>query len=161
MLSFKRVVCTVAVCAMVGAAFGGARKIKDFEVFAPESAAADGMAILNYVQGQDATIVQVILSGFEASTEYVVIVQTAGRMLIDRSVDEILLFGGVDNATGTDGSVVTDEQGHLTLHQTLNGNFAQEDLAVVTLVAWNDPVADPGGGTRIAASAIGGSIALP
>ena len=58
MIKFRRLVCLALVCAMVGVAYGAATKIGSFCPRNGENPSADGMAILNYVPGDNRTIVQ-------------------------------------------------------------------------------------------------------
>ncbi len=67
-----RLICLVGLSALmtVGVTNGAARKIKSFIPSATENATADGMAILNWIGGDNKTIVQVILTDFTANTSY-------------------------------------------------------------------------------------------
>ena len=62
-----RIPCALSVCLLVGVALGAVR-IPAFTMTADAPAGASGMGILNYVSGQNETIVQVILSGFAKET---------------------------------------------------------------------------------------------
>ncbi len=167
MLKFKRIVCAVAVCAMVVTAFGAARKIKAFERFDPEPIAADGMAIINHAQGANTTIAQVILSDFTPNQQYVVLIATAGGMIIDKTtfaspVVRVTLANAM--IAGDDGSLVADDKGHLTVHLTSadgEGSPNIDSVAVVTLTDWFEKTPAPFSTQHIiTASAAGGPIAF-
>jgi hypothetical protein len=91
-----------AVLVAVSAAYGAAVKIKTFDVFAPEDTVnADGMAILNYVAGNDKTIVQLIVSDFTPDTVY-----------------GVLLTDGLLNLEIPD-AFMADENGHGNFHEEI------------------------------------------
>ena len=69
MFRFNRIACVFSVCLLVGVALGAVR-IPDFTMTADAPAGASGMGILNYVAGQNKTVVQVILNGFEPQVFY-------------------------------------------------------------------------------------------
>ena len=77
MFKFRRLLCAVLVCALVGVAYGAARKIKSFTTCGlavpacAEPADADGMAILNVHDGTGQEV-QLMVTGFMANTLYVV-----------------------------------------------------------------------------------------
>ena len=78
MFKFNRLVCVLLVGSCVAIAYGKAVKVTGLTPVSPESADADGMAILNYHPGHDRTEVQVALTGFEVYTDYEVLVSGAG-----------------------------------------------------------------------------------
>ena len=165
MLSFRRVVCVVAVCAMVSVVIAGAQKIRAFETMDPEPAAADGMAIINHIQATDTTIVQVILSDFTPNQEYCVLVDNVGSMVLDRitaggpfvrvNPDDSLI-------AGDDGSLVADDKGHLTVHLSSGagaGNDAYDCVAIITVADWELRTPQPFSDRFIIKiSAIGGPV---
>jgi len=74
----------------------------------PESADADGMAILNYHPGQDLTEVQVALTGFMPYTDYKVLVSGAGVVNI------IITTNAAGNGSGHNtgvGDMTRDDNG--------------------------------------------------
>ncbi len=71
MFKFNRIVCVLLLCSAVGVAFGAATKIRAFIAMpGVESGDADGMCIINYNSGQDATIVQIVITDFQPYTVY-------------------------------------------------------------------------------------------
>lgn len=70
MFKFRKMLCAVLVCAMVGVSYGAARKIKSFATW-NEPSDADGMAILNVHDGTGQEL-QLMVTGFTSDTEYVV-----------------------------------------------------------------------------------------
>jgi len=77
MIRFRRLLCAVLVCALVGVAYGAARKIGSFAPQGTELATADGMAILNFAQGTGGplgtngkTIEHIMITGFTPFTSY-------------------------------------------------------------------------------------------
>ena len=77
MLKFRRLLCVVLVCALVGVAYGAARKISSFAPQGSEPATADGMAIFNFAQGTGGpngtngkTILNIMITGFTPFTTY-------------------------------------------------------------------------------------------
>ncbi len=73
MLRFNRLVCVVAVCLVVGVAFGAAIKIKAITPYEGTEEAAmggDGMAILNFNQGVNKTEVTVAITDFVPGAVY-------------------------------------------------------------------------------------------
>jgi len=102
MFRFNRVVCALAVCVAVGAALGAAVKIKVLDTsMGLEGPDADGMIILNYNQGQDETIVQLAITNFTPNTNYLFTLESASHCL------------------RPGGGVITNDQGHATLHMTI------------------------------------------
>jgi len=78
MFKFNRVVCALAVCAIVGVACGAAIKIKALtltDLGMAESPEADGMAIMNYNQGNEQTEVTVAITDFMPDTFYYIAVE--------------------------------------------------------------------------------------
>jgi len=77
MFRFRKVLCIVLVCALVGVAYGAARKIRTFTTCSEvvtacaESPDADGMAIFNIHDGTGQEV-QLMVTGFTPDTEYVV-----------------------------------------------------------------------------------------
>lgn len=96
----RRVTFVLTVLACVGIAYAAANKIRSFETYAPEPADADGMAILNYVSGQDETVVQVIISDFTPEQNY-----------------DLVITNGIVSLTTFD-ALTTDHNGHGTFHGT-------------------------------------------
>lgn len=106
----RRTICTVTVLLVsVGSADGAAKKIKFFtptQAQLDESAAIlgpgahpDGMAILNYAQGAEKTIVNVIASDMTPFASY-----------------HIRLTDGVNEVVVLD-AITTDDEGHGTYHE--------------------------------------------
>ena len=167
MLNFKRIVCAVAVCAMVATAFGAARRIMAFERFDPEPIAADGMAIINHAQGTNTTIAQVILSDFTPNQQYVVLVAGGSNMAIDKTtfafpVARMTIAHAL--IAGDDGSLVADDKGHLTVHLTSADGEGNPNLDSVVVVTFSDWIArEPAPFSTqhiIRVSATGGPIAF-
>lgn len=149
MLKFNRVWSVLVVCAVVGVAFGAARKITAFQTFDPEPPAADGMAIINYVAGQDKNIAQVILSDFTPNEYYVVVVGIWGEIKVvnacpgeeepcpqlqNNALSEATIVAGVDE------SIQANAQGHLTVHLSNapgEGDEFLDAVAIVSLSDWN------------------------
>ncbi len=69
MFRVSRIACALSVCLLVGVALGAVR-IPAFTITVDAPAGASGMGILNYVAGQNKTVVQVILNGFESQVFY-------------------------------------------------------------------------------------------
>lgn len=146
----KMMACLLVVGALVAVSYGGARKIKALQTFSPEPVNADGMAFINYVAGQDKVIAQVILSDFTPDTQYVVVIGSVGQMIVVSNgcppgMAQCLLNSSPDNTItrGTDGSLKTNAQGHLTVHLSNNpgdGNQFLDGVAVCTLADWNNTV---------------------
>lgn len=77
MIKYRRLLCAVLVCALVGVAYGAAKKIRSFTPRGTELATADGMAILNFAQGSGGgnwadskTIIHIAITGFTPLTTY-------------------------------------------------------------------------------------------
>ena len=73
MLRFNRLVCVVAVCLVVGVAFGAAIKIRaitPYEGTEEALAGGDGMAILNYHPGNNKTEATVAITDFVPGATY-------------------------------------------------------------------------------------------
>jgi hypothetical protein len=78
MLRFNRVVCVLAVGALVGVAFGAVIKIKGLTPVGSgitESPDADGMAIVHYKEGKQLTEVNVAITDFMPETDYYIAVE--------------------------------------------------------------------------------------
>jgi hypothetical protein len=133
--------CVVAF-ACVAVAFGAAVKIRWFDNIA-EPADADGMAILDYVQGQDDTIVQIIISDFEpdrtidAYNAYTVEFVSPGHSAVPFVPTE---------------DIETDGHGHGTLHLTLGavpgfeeygGDWSDSDIYIYVNFGSTDPANPP------------------
>ncbi len=103
MFKFRRLLCAVLVCALVGIAYGAATKIGSFCPRNGENPSADGMAILNYVPGDNRTVVQLIVSNFSPGVTYNV---------------EFVGLGIIGSA------FMTDSQGNGNFHWNLGGNFS-------------------------------------
>lgn len=138
MLKYSKVACAVALCVFVGVAAAAAVKIKTFDTsFGFEGPDADGMAILNYAQGQDKTIIQMVFSGMLPDTNYLFTLVSPSHCL------------------QPGGGFITDENGHATFHGDLgappvfgsctepeNGDWSDADIylevgANVHAVGWN------------------------
>ncbi|MCH7814417.1 MAG: hypothetical protein IID40_10405, partial [Planctomycetes bacterium] len=129
------------VCACVGTAYGGAKKIRFFtptQAQIDESLAAlgpdadpDGMAILNYAAGADKTIVQIIVSDMTPLLTY-----------------SLRLTDGTNDVVVSD-AFTTDEDGHGTFHQ----EFPAADISTYNVelfvsttgagVVWFQPHVEP------------------
>ena len=124
MFKVRRWVCLALVCALVGVAYGAARKIRSFTPFAPELATADGMAILNHTgNGDDRTIVQIVLSGFTPFTTYDIGMIPPG---VDPNIRELGL-GGIGIAID---AITTDENGNGTFHLVSPGDDTSSNVGV-------------------------------
>jgi hypothetical protein len=136
MLRFNKLVCAVVVCAFVGVAFGAAVKIKCFDYLAEPNLDADGMAILNYVQGQGETILQLVVSDFEPDRDCDWLEGPCTESNV--AYDVVLRKPGGDCQVS--GQCVemfkmlkTDQHGHGTLHWTLHpfyDNFTDADVEI-------------------------------
>jgi len=77
MFKFRRLLCVALVCAMVGVAYGAARKIRSFTTCSTvvtacaEPTDADGMAIFNIHDGTGQEL-QLMVTGFSPDADYVV-----------------------------------------------------------------------------------------
>lgn len=76
MFKFNRLVCVLLVGSVVAVAYGKALKVTELVPAGAENTTADGMAILNFNQGQSRTEVQVAITDFLADTEYMINVGT-------------------------------------------------------------------------------------
>jgi hypothetical protein len=126
MLKFNRVVCVLAIGLIVTAALGAAVKIKWFYTYEPNPD-ADGMAMLNYVQGQDETIVQIVVSDFEAYRDCTL------PECADGTVAYTVKLVGSAAGTCTFGrSLVTNQHGHGTFHSTVPypGDYSDADVEI-------------------------------
>ncbi len=150
----KRLAIAVVACACVAVAFGVARKIKSFtptsfeRILAPD---ADGMAILNYVVGQDKTSIQLILSDFSPNTGYDVILVRTGASLVQIAGAETPNFSGDDTwevspsdlASFTDnlntGELTTDDKGRLTFHLKFGG-VPISDFSDTNVLIFKSPI---------------------
>ena len=158
----KRVAFVLVVCLCVGVAYGAATKIRWFDNIAESNPDADGMAILNYVAGQDNIIAQVILSDLVADTQYVVALREPGTWTLDGNVGvfEPHPLGGFffPISAGAQGQLSTDGKGHLTFHsQTTvgSGDFSDSDVFVILYSDWTARVVDVDGNLRISVRMIG------
>ena len=77
MINSRRLLCAILVFALVGVAYGAAKKIGSFAPQGSELATADGMAILNFAQGTGGpngtdgkTIRHIMITGFTPFTAY-------------------------------------------------------------------------------------------
>jgi len=120
----KRIAFVLVVCAVVGVAYGAAVKIRWFDNIAEPNQDADGMAILNYVSGQDETIIQIILSDFEPN-----------RTGFDAYTAE---FVSPNQPLSPTADIETDSHGHGTLHITYAGGWSDSDIYIY--VDFDDPV---------------------
>ena len=114
-----RIPCALSVCLLVGAALGAVR-IPAFTISDAAPAAASGMGILNYVAGQNKTIVQVILNGFEPEVFY------KARFV---SGTHCLTPGGTHP---------TDKLGNLIIHVDLGATPALGDCLADDNGDWSD-----------------------
>ena len=121
----KKTAMVLVVCTCVSVAFGAAVKITDFVISEEEPPGSDAMAIMNYVQGQDKTVVQIVISGFsETSYEVAVHSQT--------------------HAFPASSTILTDAHGHGTLHTVFNappgesGDWSDSDVWIGTNVSAQD-----------------------
>ena len=150
MFRSRRLLSLLLVGALVGIAYGVTVKLKVFENVA-EPGEGDGMALMNYNQGQDETINQIILSGLLSDTAYVVVVESPDQWC--RNNEEHIQFNNFDfnedgigegsvffvGDFGSDGSLVTDNNGHLTLHGVAApGNYSNSDVLVFLYSDWVD-----------------------
>jgi hypothetical protein len=104
---FHRIVSALGVCAFSGVAAGAAVKIHRFDTsYNLLPAGADGMAILNYVSGQDETIVQIAVTGFAPLTNYTFVLDSPNHCMTPG------------------GGMVTDEHGNATVHLNIPGGIA-------------------------------------
>lgn len=81
MFKFNRLVCVLLVCAVVAVAYGKAIKIKAISpvgLGVIENPDADGMAVLNYHQGNNSTESTVAITDFLPDTEYGITVVALG-----------------------------------------------------------------------------------
>ncbi len=139
MFKFRRLLCAVLVCALVGVAYGAATKIRAFENVA-EPGDADGMAIMSYNQGQNYTTNQIILSGLLPNTEYVIVVdepdgwcRSSGGVKFD---DNFVIISAGDSLA----LQIADNNGHLTLHaDAFGGDYSNSDVFVFLLSDWPVP----------------------
>ena len=101
MLRFNRLVLVLGICLCVGAALGAAIKIKGLTpvgLGVNENPEGDGMAILNYHQGNNQTEVTVAITDFIPETDY-----------------HITVFPGTDDAP-----VTTNPAGNANTHQVVD-----------------------------------------
>jgi len=134
MFKFRRWVCLALVCAMVGVAYGAARKIRSFTPMGAELATADGMAILNLADGGvdgQRTILQVVVSGFTPNSTYYVGVclppippYFPGTSCL---ADEI---GQSTAWIITDPAMTTDEDGSGTFHYQFPGDHSSANVGI-------------------------------
>ena len=149
MIKFRRLLCVVLVCALVGVAYGAARKIRSFTPMGAENATADGMAILNLADGGvdgARTIIQVVLSDFTPDTTY--IVGIVPPWAPSPYPDEIGQFPyGVWPFID---AITTDQNGNGTLHVQVPGDMSLSNIAVYLYLRDADGVvsAPPGGFLR-------------
>ena len=128
MFKFRRWVCLALVCAMVGVAYGAARKIRSFTPYAPESVDADGMAILNLSSGNNfgsdvKTILQLVLSDFTPNTTYHI-------GLIPPGVSPFPDGNGQVPGAGIGAPITTDEHGNATSHGDGGGDITSWNIAI-------------------------------
>jgi hypothetical protein len=133
----RRVVFVLVVCSCVGIAFGAATKIRWFENIAEPNPDADGMAILNYVQGQNNISAQIILSDLLANAQYVVTLREPNTWSLDESTKEVVLVGGFFPLSAENQE--TDGKGHLTFHSSTtpdSGDYSDCDVLVFRQCDW-------------------------
>ncbi len=122
MFKFRRLLCAVLVCALVGVAYAGATKIRSFTTWnEPED--ADGMAILNVADSQG-LVIQIIVSGFTPDTTYLAAVSD-----------------GVDSDYFLD-VFTTDGHGNGRLHYNLSTLFPWPNVRLYHCVGDNNPVCE-------------------
>ena len=98
------------VFAVAGVAYGAASKIKWFDNISEPNPDADGMAILNYVAGQNETVVQIVISDFLPERTYTLRLTDGTSQLV--------------------GDVTTDHHGHATFHRTYSLDKSTWDVEV-------------------------------
>ena len=122
MFKFRRLLCVVLVCALVGVAYAGARKIRSFTTWnEPED--ADGMAILNVADSQG-LVIQIIVSGFTPNTTYLAAVSDGG-----------------DNDYFLD-VFTTDDNGNGRFHYKLSTLFPWPNVRLYHCVGDTNPVCE-------------------
>ena len=125
MFKVRRFVCLALVCALVGVAYGAARKISSFTPTAAELPTADGMVILNFVananDGNGKTIVQMILTDFTPEMTYV-------WEVLSPSQPPSVPFGACSPTWF--GTVDTDTHGQANLHFELPCDMSDSDILV-------------------------------
>ena len=134
----RRVAFVLVVCSCVGIAFGAATKIRWFDNVAEPNPEADGMAILNYVQGQDNIMAQIILSDLLPNTPYVITLRDPDTWHLE-GTDAVVDNGFFPISAGTSGELVSNNQGHLTFHSETvpgSGDFSGSDVLVFLLSDW-------------------------
>ncbi|MEK7731054.1 MAG: hypothetical protein AAB363_04280 [Planctomycetota bacterium] len=109
MFKFRRLLCVVLVCALVGVAYGAATKIKSFTTY-NEPDGADAMAIMNIADGQ-AAIIQVMVNGFSPNTTYFV-----------------FFYDCLGSEQDSGGFFTTDDHGNSTWHINYGGAFPALNL---------------------------------
>ena len=148
MFKVRRFVCLALVCALVGVAYGAARKIRSFTPMGAELATADGMAILNFADSAilngGKTILQVVVSGFTPNTTYSVGVCLPYFTCI---VDEI---GQTNGAWIIHNALTTDDDGSGTFHYEFPGDYSSSNVALYIYLRDAEGVvsAPPGGFLR-------------
>lgn len=116
----KRLAFAIAVLACVGIAYGAAVKIRGFDNIAEPNLDADGMAILNYISGQDETMVQIIVSDFTPGLVYDVVLVSPSHSFEASSL----------------GVLEVDSHGHGNLHLTVpaipgeGGDWTDSDVEI-------------------------------
>jgi len=139
MFKFRRLLCAALVCALVSVAYGAVVKLRSFQNVA-EPDDGDGMAIMNYNQGQNLTSNQIILTGLLPDTAYVVVVEFPDLWCrVGNDVKFEPYFGSAFFVTdaGSDGSLVTNSNGHLTLHvDGFGGDYSNSDVLVFLYSDW-------------------------
>jgi hypothetical protein len=127
MFKFRRLLCVVLVCALVGVAYGAARKIRSFTPMGYELATADGMAIVNVANGglnYPKTIFQVVLSGFTPNTLYDVGIVPYGASPYPDPI------GQLDGVWKFNGALTTDENGNGTWHGETPTDHGSANIAI-------------------------------
>ena len=112
----RKSVLLLVLCTCVSVAFGAAVKITDFVIIV-EPEGADATAILNYQQGHNKTVVQLIISGFTPGKTY-----------------DVVFDSGSHSGPAT-AAIVTDGSGHGTLHTDLvavsgNGDWSDSHITI-------------------------------
>ena len=118
MFRFNRLVCVLAVCAVVGVAFGAAVKIKAITPVGEgvtENPNGDGMVIMNYHPGHNRTEITAAITDFLPDTDY-----------------------KVDVIPGVTFSVTTNPAGNANDHGALSFDICKYNEYGVTVVVWRD-----------------------
>ena len=122
MFRFNRLALMLGVCAWVGIALGAAIKIKSLTPIGEgvaESPDGDGMAIMNYHQGNNATEITVAITDFLPNTDYFVTVNP-----------------GIIRA-----SLPTNSSGNANTHESIDFDICKYEPEVCVFI-WRDDDGD-------------------